>query len=110
MLATLCLLVADEALGQRFSATIYNFMAVTNGTKSLSLEELESFLAAASAMLSMYAKPPSLSYFHNEGETCQRQDLMKAGRGHLRSHVMCKSCQVWLARCMNYTKERIGKD
>lgn len=81
MLATLCLLVADEALGQRFSATIYNFMAVTNGTKSLSLEELESFLAAASAMLSMYAKPPSLSYFHVRGRDLSAPRPHESGEG-----------------------------
>ncbi|KAF3771388.1 hypothetical protein M406DRAFT_220852, partial [Cryphonectria parasitica EP155] len=50
MLATLCLLIADEALGQRFSATIYWFMGVLNGTKSYGTD-LTGFLDAASAML-----------------------------------------------------------
>lgn len=57
MLATLCMLITDEALGQRFSATIYYFMSVTNGTTTLTgLDQLAAFLADASAMLSMFAK------------------------------------------------------
>lgn len=57
MLATLCMLIADEALGQRFSATIYYFMSVTNGTTTLtSLDQLAAFLDDASSMLSKYAK------------------------------------------------------
>lgn len=55
MLATLCLLIADEALGQRFSATIYYFIAVTNGTTFPASDQLLSFLDETSAMLSMCA-------------------------------------------------------
>lgn len=52
MLATLCMLIADEALGQRFSATIYYFMGVTNGSIPIP-QDLLAFLDEASAMLSM---------------------------------------------------------
>ncbi|KAJ4423882.1 hypothetical protein N0V82_001466 [Gnomoniopsis sp. IMI 355080] len=52
MLATLCMLIADEALGQRFSATIYYFMSVTNGTMTLTtVDQLAAFLDDASSML-----------------------------------------------------------
>ncbi|PSR75188.1 hypothetical protein BD289DRAFT_448016 [Coniella lustricola] len=53
MLATLCLLVADEALGQRFSSTIYYFMGVSSGTTPFpaTVDALVKFLNEAGAML-----------------------------------------------------------
>ncbi|CAN8098346.1 unnamed protein product [Discula destructiva] len=52
MIATLCLLIADEVLGQRFSATIYYFMGVTDGSIALTtIEQLASFLTVATSML-----------------------------------------------------------
>lgn len=65
MLATLCLLVADEALGQRFSTTIYQFMSFSSGTSNLSFAGLIALYEAAGVMLSTFREslthptPPS---------------------------------------------------
>lgn len=75
MLATLCLLIADEGLGQRFSATIYNFIDVTNGTKALTtLDQIAAFFAEASAMLGMCANKINLDTKY-ESRCCQRQHI-----------------------------------